>query len=204
MGTRNLTCVLHNGELVVAKYCQWDGHIYSQGKIIIEFIKNKFDKDLFIKKLKNVKQISTKELKKLWTKCGADPNSEWVDLDVGNKFGKKYPHLERDMGGKILEFIQSSKGIIKLDNDKNFAKDSLFCEYCYVLNLDEDTLDIYTGFCKEKPSKSIFFDSAVDVVDEGGYYPVNKLMSIDFKTIKRLKVDTIVNKAKKEQEKVEI
>ena len=35
-------------------------------------------------------------------------------------------------------------GLKYMLNGNNFLKDELFCEYGYVINLDENTLDIYT------------------------------------------------------------
>ena len=206
MGTRNLTCVQKDGELVVAKYCQWDGYPKGQGKIIIDFIAKKFDKKLFISKLANVKTISEKKLKSLWEKCGANSNSEFVSLDVSDKFAKQYPHLHRDMGGTVLAFIQDSDGEVLLQNDKEFAKDSLFCEYAYVLNLDTDSLDICNGFQKENPADSIFYNSkkyrpTKKKGDGSVYYPIGFLMSIPFSSIKKNGVAKTIKQIEKKEKK---
>lgn len=209
MGTRNLTCVQKDGKLIVAKYCQWDGYINGQGKIIVDFIVNKFNKDIFIEKLSNIKDITDKSLNALWKKCGAKDNAQFVSMDVSDKFAKKYPHLHRDMGGAILESIQNSTDTVFLRNDKEFAKDSLFCEYAYVLNLDTDTLDVYTGFKTKKSSDSIFYNREKDKVEKRGdgeiYYPIGLLCSLKFSLIQKLGVDKAVkrieNKEKKEERK---
>ena len=41
MGTRNLTCVMYNGEYRVAQYCQWDGYPSGQGAIALNFLSDK-------------------------------------------------------------------------------------------------------------------------------------------------------------------
>lgn len=38
MGTRNLTCVVVDGEMKVAQYGQWDGYPEGQGATCCEFI----------------------------------------------------------------------------------------------------------------------------------------------------------------------
>jgi len=203
MGTRNLTCVQKDNKIVVSQYCQWDGYPDGQGTTVVEFIKNKFDKDLFIQKLKNVKQITQKEYKALWIECGADPDNSWVSMDISKKFNEKYPHLYRDFGAEVLEFIQNSDSAIKLNNDKDFAKDSLFCEWVYVLNLDEDTLDVYSGFVTKEPEASIFYNPEKDEPQQktadDKYYPVEKIISFKIRIIKIRKAETTI----KEMEKAE-
>ena len=88
-----------------------------------------------------------------------------------------------------------------MQNYKAFAFDSLFCEYAYVLNLDEGTLDFFKGFNKEKAEKSIFFDSEKDELQkpdhrEDMYYPITKAESFTFEEIKERGVDEIIYKMK--------
>jgi len=40
-------------------------------------------------------------------------------------------------------------------NDKSFLQDGLFCEYAYIYNQENDTLEIYRGFFKQKQSFNI-------------------------------------------------
>ena len=53
MGTRNLTCVVKNGEFVVAQYGQWDGYPDGNGFKILEFLE-KINLDDFNKKVENL------------------------------------------------------------------------------------------------------------------------------------------------------
>lgn len=199
MGTRNLVCIQKDNELKVAKYCQWDGYPDGQGKTVIEFVADVLDKKKLVRKLDNITEITDNELEKLWDEVGAINGS--ATMDVSNKFKKRYPHLQRDMGGEILEHVQESKGELKLTNSKSFAYDSLFCEYAYVLNLDEDTVDFFVGFNKDKPESSIFFDKDKDKIhkpDHRGdtYYPIRKVESFTFDEIKNRGVKEIVQKMK--------
>ena len=41
------------------------------------------------------------------------------------------------------------KNKTKLQNSLNFAADSLFCEWVYVIDLDKNTFEIYEGFNHE-------------------------------------------------------
>ena len=40
MGTRNLTCIVKDGQYQVAKYCQWDGYPEGQGLKILKYLRS--------------------------------------------------------------------------------------------------------------------------------------------------------------------
>ena len=74
--------------------------------------------------------------------------------------------------------INSTEEEILLKNSIEFAKDSLFCEWAYVVNLDNDTLEVYEGF-NEYPldSSERFY---CDESPEDGYYSVKLLKTFPF------------------------
>ena len=128
-----------DGKYVVAKYCQWDVYPKGQGKIALEFLRDKFNREKFVKNLKKVRPITDKKLNKYWVECGNDSKSNFVSSEVGTKFLAKYPNLHRDMGADILAFIQNhtERKNIELQDDLSFASNSLFCEWCWVVDLDQ-------------------------------------------------------------------
>ncbi len=141
MGTRHLTCVVKDGEFKVAQYGQWDGYPTGQGKTIVEFLQGRFNKEMFLKKLAKVDWITEDIMKRYWKEAGAKGDTHWVGMDVSDRFKQLHPELHRDTGAKVLEIIQMGK-VKYLDNEINFANDSLFCEWCYVLDLDNDVLEV--------------------------------------------------------------
>jgi hypothetical protein len=156
MGTRNLTIVQSNGEYKVGQYCQWDGYPAGQGVTILEAL-CKMDILAFKKNVDNLKQLTADEVQAYWKKCGAD-DSGWVSWDVANKFNEKYPHLHRDFGGKIIEAIASGE-VKEVYSDVSFAGDGLFCEWAYVIDLDKNTFEVYTGFSKGPMKRGGRFNS---------------------------------------------
>lgn len=140
MGTRNLTTVVFGGATRVAQYGQWDGYPSGQGATILDFVRNKMNAKFFSNLLK--------------TEFIADENfdSRRGKMSV-EKFIKKYPQSYRDMGAKILEYIQTTpeKKIELLDNTR-FASNALFCEWAYVLDLDKNVLEVHRG-TNDKPKK---------------------------------------------------
>ena len=149
MGTRNLTMVISNGKPKVAQYGQWDGYPDGQGKTILSTLKRidaAGEWAKFKTKIDNLNWLTDKQAKKI------DADKLW---DI------HYPYLSRDAGGKIIEAIHFGKmtvsedynkktevkvNIIGLTNSEDFANDSLFCEWAYVVDLDKNTFEVYKGF----------------------------------------------------------
>jgi hypothetical protein len=150
MGTRNLTMVISNGETKVAQYGQWDGYPSGNGVIVLEFLtstnleefKNKLNKVFFMNGSKE------KEIKK-WMKSVGCENG-WMNMDQSKLYQEKYPYLTRDNGAKILEMImEGEEDEIWITDSTDFAGDSLFCEWAYLVDLDKNILEVYEGFNKD-------------------------------------------------------
>lgn len=146
MGTRNLTLVKSKNEYKVAQYGQWDGYPKGQGIKILNILRA-LNLAEFQQKVDVLKEISEEQLEKLWKKCGAD-NSGFANMEVSEKFEKNYPHLHRDCGGEVLELIAFGK-VKEVALDVEFAGDSLFCEWAYVIDFDKNTFEVYQGFSKQ-------------------------------------------------------
>jgi hypothetical protein len=148
MGTRNLTCVIMDGKYKVAQYGQWDGYPGGQGVTIYEFLTEVMKKKglgKFGEKVRRCTYIDADKIPKLYEECGAEPNSQFVDDVVAEKFKDKYAHLYRDMAADILAVIYTSKVALELNDDLPFANEGLFCEWCYVIDLDAKRLKVYRG-----------------------------------------------------------
>ena len=173
MGTRNLTCVVLNGEMKVAQYGQWDGYLSGQGKTVIDFIAKKMNLKRFKQAVSECRWATAKEIRQSYLDCGDSPTntSGRINMEIGDLHAQRYPSLNRDTCSKILQVIQdgtftksvrTNKGkyVTKtfkgsparlLTDEHAFASDSLFCEWAYVLDLDTQTLEIYKGFNQETP-----------------------------------------------------
>lgn len=148
MGTRNLVAVQLNGEYKVAQYGQWDGYPSGQGLTALRFLHG-MDRESFIQKLEQNRFLSDDDIKACWVEAGADPEAQFVNMEVSEKFQSLYPHLSRDAGANILQLVAESEAGLGLRNSIEFAKDSLFCEWAYVIDFDKGTFEAYKGFNKE-------------------------------------------------------
>lgn len=149
MGTRNLICVVLNGEYKVAQYGQWDGYPSGQGSVVLEFLRDEMDRENFISRLKDCRYISEEEHTALWEAAGAGAGG-FVNMNVSDKFKEHNPQLHRDFGAQVLAHIQDSTGEVLLKDSIDFAQESLFCEWAYVIDLDKNVLEVYKGFNTEK------------------------------------------------------
>lgn len=154
MGTRHLIAVQIDGQYKVAQYGQFDGYLTGQGTDVLNFLRDKMDIDLFKEKLRQCSWITDEEYSDAWVDCGAEPNSDFVNVEVSQRFYEKYPWLHRSSSAEVLSLIQDSENGLKLANSINFAGGSLFCEWAYVIDFDKNTFEIYKGFNKNPLSES--------------------------------------------------
>lgn len=147
MGTRNLTVVVFGGVVRVAQYGQWDGYPSGNGVVILDFLRNKMNAKFFSGLLRT-KFITNKEIEKKWVQSGVDVKSGMVSMDIAAVFKENHYHLSRDCGANVLEHIQNTSGNIELGNEFKFGGDSLFCEWAYLVDLDNNCLEVYVGFNK--------------------------------------------------------
>jgi hypothetical protein len=161
MGTRNLTCIYADGEYRVAQYGQWDGYPSAAGVDILEFLRDA-DLDVLKQKALACTEIDDEEHKSMWIECGASPDSDWVSVDISHRFKEKHPHLHRDMGYGIVRYVYENAPL-QVDKALDFASDGLFCEYAYVVDLDQNTFEVYIGGEYLKPGQHLFDQKGCDV-----------------------------------------
>ena len=145
MGTRNLTMAVADGKIKLAQYCQWDGYPSGQGEKVLTTLQTADLKELE-RKIRALKPITPEDIKKRWVECGADPDSDMVSLAVSDRMKEKYPHLQRDLGGDVLNYILSQPAGLEVETDVRFAGDSLFCEWAYLIDFDKGTFEAYGGY----------------------------------------------------------
>ena len=136
MGTRSLICIFFKGRFVVAQYSQWDGYPEreGQGMRILQFLLGPSN----IKRLKSglecIKILRTKE-------------SEELQDSTNIEAAQPPPSLSRDTGAEILEIVAgaSDTNYVPIVLDLEFANNRLFCEWAYVIDLDDEVFEVYRG-----------------------------------------------------------
>lgn len=201
MGTRNMTLIQLDGEYKVSKYCQWDGYMDSLGYEIMSTMKALVREPELLESLKTrvraVEQLTQDQVKDLWVKAGAYPNSDpgtytngtgmdvaaFVTFEVSDRFKEANPELSRDTNGAdVIRMIISGQKVHNIIGH-DFVGDSLFCEYAYVVDLDQHTFEIYKGFNQTPLGPD---DRFVDVAGSGDYQPVSLFQKYSFEGLKMI------------------
>jgi hypothetical protein len=173
MGTRHLIAVQKNNEYKVAQYGQWDGYLSGQGNSILNFF-NQNDLEEFRTKVDNCFFGTQEQINEAYAPY--TNGDGWMTMEQSNAFKKsEFAHLSRDTGSDILDVILKSNGPLMLIDQIDFAKDSLFCEYAYVIDLDENILEVYQGFNQEPLPEGARFTG--DSSDNNGYQAVKLVAS---------------------------
>ena len=165
--------VVYRGKTKIAQYGQWDGYPAGQGRTVLEFLRS-VNLDEFKKKVAKLKWLTKKQGEAI----DADPN-----------WDKHYPYLSRDAGAEVLNAVMYGKmhvndypnkkkeinvTVIGLVNRDGFAGDSLFCEWAYVIDLDNEVLEVYDGFNKKPLTEA---DRFRDLSKDNDYYPIKLVKS---------------------------
>jgi hypothetical protein len=183
MGTRGLTMVISEAKTKVAQYGQWDHYPEGQGLVVLEFLK-KTDLKKFKEKLNKVRFTTKKveeEMQNFLESIGSKDG--WVTSEQSSQFDAKWPYVSRDHGADILNLImQNDEKIMWLTDSTNFAGDSLFCEWAYVIDLDKRRLEVYRGFNKSPIKKTERF-AKIKNKDAEKYTPIRLLKSYSFKSL---------------------
>jgi hypothetical protein len=165
MGTRSLTIVKYKSKKCIAQYGQHDGYPGYSLQFILDFLADKSK----LSKLKDRLDNRYVELIK----------RDRVDRE---KMEGKY--LNSTLGCDILDVVISDyvdglhKGRLRLEDNERFGEDSLFCEWAYVINLDQMMVHVYKGFNFSPISKGEHFYKYNRYCTNSEYKPVKLVLSL--------------------------
>lgn len=150
MGTRGLISVKVGGETKIAQYGQWDFYFTGQGADIRNFL-NYGNLDAFRNYLRHVEFVDQDYVdNKVKEMIGPDSNSvQYLVSNDNERFFKEHPEFSRDTGADILNLVASGR-VNKVKDSSDFASDFLFCEYHYMIDVDDKTVRIEYGYPARK------------------------------------------------------
>lgn len=168
MGTRHLIMVVYEGKTRIAQYGQWDGYPEGQGVSVLAFLSKKTNIKNLKKALSKVRfydenNKKDKEFLDAYEKNAATWSNE-PDNRTPEQIHWYNTYISRDLGSEILYNVANSEDDeILLQDSSDFAGDSLFCEYAYVIDLDKNVLEVYNGFNhKSLNEKERFYSVPID------------------------------------------
>ena len=194
MGTRHLIAVVLGGTHRVAQYGQWDGYPEGQGVVAADFARSLADPDTLSKFKASVERCrfaSEKEIEAIYDSYSTNGLMTMEQSEAFNK--SKYGYFSRDTGAKILEAVAKWDGSeeMLLSDQYEFAADGLFCEWAYVIDLDNEKLEVYSGFNKVPAPEGQRFAALNEKADKE-YGPVHLLTEFTFKELALMTDDEFV------------
>ena len=158
MGTRGLYGFRKNGEDKLT-YNHFDSYPDYLGRIMVEFCKSTSIKEMneIFDRIVLVDE-NGKPTKKQITEC-----IEYYNGNVSSQKVEDWYCLLREAQGNPNVYKHGLKYMV---DNQGFIKDSLFCEYAYIINLDTNSLEFYVGFQKEPCLLNRY-----GTEEDSGYYP---------------------------------
>jgi hypothetical protein len=157
MGTRGTYGFYKNGVSKLT-YNHFDSYPENLGADIVKFVRS-----CTIEELNQIfDSIVMIDERSMPTLMQIKECEQWYDASVSNQTRTDWYCLLRNAQGDIFALKQGLKYML---NHKDFIKESLFCEWGYIINLDTNELEIYKGY-QRRPNNNRYACKA----DEDGYY----------------------------------
>lgn len=187
MGTRGLWAIRKGGKDKAA-YNHWDSYPTGLGDEVINFIKR-----MGVAKLNNLFDlIVTVDEDSSPTKeqIGICKRNGWYDKSVSSGSDHEWYCLLRNLQGNFKDYekAQQSATPIFMIQRIDFIRDSIFCEYAYIINLDNNTLEYYVG-AQRRPQNGNRY--GVTPVEED-YYPCRMVKSYDLAEVMNRDTESLV------------
>ena len=147
MGTRGATMVIQEEKVKVAQYGQWDHYPEGQGLTALEILRNTIMKSKesfedFKEKVSKIEEIAEYSFEEKLEEVGIDSKKEYMTFEESDRFKEKYPYLHRDCGAEVLKYVADGSAT-ELKDDLYYAETGFDCEWCYAVNLDKETFEVY-------------------------------------------------------------
>lgn len=182
MGTRGLYGFRKNG-MDKLTYNHYDSYPSYLGEIMVEFCKT-----TSIKEMNDIfDRIVLVEEDDVPTETQITECIEYYNGDVSRRTPEDWYCLLRETQGNPNVYKHGLKYMI---DHHEFIKDSLFCEYAYIINLDHECLEFWVGF-QMKPDEDNRYGMIMEIED--GYYPCKMIAEYPLDTINQFSTQVLVD-----------
>lgn len=179
MGTRGIVGLIIDTQ-IKASYNHFDSYPSGLGLDVVKFVKGIDDLDAVIAQARALVVVPE----------DGEPTPEQVQRMTGQETpdtavgGEWYTWL-RDAQGDLAETLRlgfATDGIA-------FAANSLFCEWGYLVNLDNSTVEVYRGFQEEPHIDGVF--ATAEPYAGTTYYPIRRIAVIPFDQLSDIAMTSI-------------
>jgi hypothetical protein len=151
MGTRGVTGFII-GEQEKISYNHFDSYPDGLGLATLRFLNRFFEGDTIEGLREKAEAIELVSNDKPPTPEQVGELSKYSDLKVSERSEQDWYCLLRHTQGEWQAILDAGY----IEDAHHFPEDSLFCEWGYIINVDERTLECYRGFQTEKHDKGRF------------------------------------------------
>lgn len=185
MGTRGLYGFRYHG-IDKTTYNHYDSYPDCLGSDMIEYC-SKHDVETMRKIYDNIYLVneSVKPTQKDIDLC---VTAGWYDGNVSLQTPDEWYCLLRNTQGNLSVYDSYLDGKLPMIDNHHFIEDSLFCEYAYIINLDDEVLEFWKGFQK-KPQDGNRYGN----VPDDGYYPCSLMASVPLDQITPESIDSFTD-----------
>lgn len=188
MSTRGLYGIRKNG-IDKCTYNHSDSYPSWLGRKVLKFCANNTIDDL--KKIFDKIELVDESIKPTEEQIKKCVDAGYYNRTVSTQSVDDWYCLLRHLQGNFDEY----QDLINNDKEKtifmtdgiSFIKDSLFCEYAYIINLDDEVLEFYEGFQKEAQKGNRYGET-----EEDGYYPCKLVFTISLNEIIETDINSMV------------
>jgi len=158
-------------------YNHFDSYPEWLGKQVVAFIKaHSVDEMRSIARSIVLVNAKTKPTPEQVKEC-----ERWTNITVSEQSTEDWYCLLREAQGNLEAYTQGLRYMI---DDSSFLGDSLFCEWAYIINLDDGVLEVYVGFQKRQDKNPANrYRNLPCQYDKPEYYPVKLLLTFDLQRI---------------------
>lgn len=152
-------------------YNHYDSNPEVLGQQIVDFAKKLTEINGWSTFIQLAKQVKVVDRNNPAPKYLQKKYKKFSNISVGDHtLSDWYCLLNKIQGVETLEKIYSLELEHIIDNS-NFIKNSLHCEYGYVLNLDDKTFEFYEGFQQEPQENNRFGQEGIEKFENMFFYP---------------------------------
>mgnify|MGYP004464857035 FL=1 len=195
MSTRGLYGFRKDG-IDKCTYNHSDSYPEQLGRRILTFCKNNTTESLsdFFERivLVNGDSIPTKDQIQYLSDAYFEDGEDWYNALMSAQKEDEdcyWYDVLRNVQGNFVAYqkLLDSEDTVYMTNDISFIRNSLYCQYAYIVNLDEGVLECYVGFQKKKQKENRY-----GTRKRNCYYPCRLVMQISLSVISSAEIDTLL------------
>lgn len=122
-------------------YNHFDSYLSGLGATLLSDLR-KTDEETLVRAARRIRLVDDQEAP---TAADIERYGDWANTGVSSGRLNEWYVLLREAQGRLAPYLD---GLDVMIDGHDFLKDSLFCEYAYIVNLDTKMFEVYTGYIK--------------------------------------------------------